>query len=59
MLSRTQLILLAVLAVFALSSLPQVAAFGAGNIPSFAYLEGKVSPCIISRKDAPLTAATA
>ncbi len=34
-------LLLALLIVFALASLPQAAAFGAGNIPSFAYLEGK------------------
>jgi Heterokaryon incompatibility protein Het-C len=50
--SRTQLtLLLAVIAVFALSSLPQVAAFGAGNIPSFAYLEGKVRDCICAFAD--------
>lgn len=38
---RTQLLLVLTVAVVALSLLPAVHAFGAGNIPAFSYLEGK------------------
>jgi hypothetical protein len=37
--STTLLVLLSVLAILALAQ--PAAAFGAGNIPSYAYLEGK------------------
>jgi hypothetical protein len=41
MISRSSLVLL-FLTVLAISCIQPAAAFGAGNIPSYAYLEGKV-----------------
>lgn len=40
-LSTSSVVLLAIVLVLAISLLPQARAFGAGNIPSYAYMEGK------------------
>ncbi|PWN43773.1 Het-C-domain-containing protein [Ceraceosorus guamensis] len=39
--STSAVLLLAIVLVLALSLIPQARAFGAGNIPSYAYMEGK------------------
>jgi hypothetical protein len=40
-LTRSQVLLLLIVVVIAVAALPSAHAFGAGNVPSFSFMEGK------------------